>query len=103
MLFRSTIMSCRSDEQSYEDYDWQNGAFTEALIEAFTNKKCTDENGAFSSDIDNNRKITINEIYGFIKRRVPNLVKNQKMGRVTEQNPVLNEQDLDLEIPIVSY
>ena len=99
----TTIMSCRSDEQSYEDYDWQNGAFTEALIEAFTNKKCTDENGAFNSDVDNNRKITIHEIYDYIKRRVPNLVKNQKMGRVTEQNPVLNEQDLDLEIPIVSY
>ena len=99
----TTITSCRSDEQSYEDYDWQNGAFTEALIEAFTNKKCTDENGAFSSDVNADRRITIHEVFNFIKRRVPNLVKNQKIGRITEQNPVLNEQDLDIDVPIVSY
>ncbi len=97
----TTIVSCRSDEQSYEDYDWQNGAFTESLLEAFTNKKCADENGAFSSDINDDRHITIKECFDFIKRRVPNLVKNQKISRVTEQNPVLTEYDLDLDLPIV--
>ncbi len=99
----TTITSCRSDEQSYEDTEWENGAFTEALIEAFTNKKCTDETGIFSSDGDNNHKITINEVYNFIKRRVPNLVKNQKTNRVTEQNPVLNESNLDMDVPIIVY
>lgn len=99
----TTITSCRSDEQSYEDNDWQNGAFTEGLIEALTNKKCADESGTFSSDANNDRKITINEVFNFIKRRVPNLVKNQKSSRVTEQNPVLNENDLDMDVPIVSY
>ena len=102
-LGTTTITSCRSDEQSYEDTDWQNGAFTEGLIEALTNKKCTDESGAFSSDINGDRKITINEVFGFIKRRVPDLVKNQKTSRVTEQNPVLTENDLDMDLPIVSY
>jgi hypothetical protein len=99
----TTITSCRSDEQSYEDVDWQNGAFTEGLLEALTNKKCTDETGAFSSDMNGDRKITINEVFGFIKRRVPSLVKGQKTNRVTEQNPVLNQSDLDMNVPIVSY
>ena len=35
----TTITSCRSDEQSYEDNDWENGAFTEALMEASNNKR----------------------------------------------------------------
>lgn len=102
-LGTTTITSCRSDEQSYEDADWQNGAFTEALMEALTNKKCTDDTGTFSSDTNSDRKITIREVYDFIKRRVPNLVKTQKAARVTEQNPILNESDLDLDVPIVSY
>lgn len=99
----ATISSCQSDELSYEDPDWQNGAFTEALIESFTNKKCTDQSGVFSSDTNNDRKITINEVFNFIKRRVPHLVKNQKISRVTEQNPNLNGSDLDMTIPIVTY
>jgi hypothetical protein len=99
----TTITSCRSDEQSYEDVDWENGAFTEALMEAFTNKKCTDETGSFSSDGDDNHKITINEVFNFLKRRVPNLVKNQKTNRVTEQNPVLNENGLEMDLPIIMY
>jgi hypothetical protein len=99
----TTITSCRSDEQSYEDNDWENGAFTEALMEAFANKKCTDETGSFSSDGDDNHKITIKEVFNFLKRRVPNLVKNQKTNRVTEQNPVLNENNLDMDLPIIIY
>ncbi|MBL7817945.1 MAG: caspase family protein [Saprospiraceae bacterium] len=99
----TTITSCRSDELSYEDDEWQNGAFTEALIEAMNNTQCKDETGPFSSDENIDSKITINEMYNFIKRRVPNLVKSQKTSRVTEQNPVLNAKELDMELPLIKY
>ncbi len=99
----TTITSCKSDELSYEDPDWQNGAFTEALMEAFTNKKCSDQEGTFSSDTNNDRKITINEVFSFIKRRVPHLVKNLKTSRVTDQNPNLKGSDLDMDLPIATY
>lgn len=99
----TTITSCRSNEQSYEDPEWQNGAFTEALVEALTNVKCTEGGQSFSSDTNNDHIITIGEIYNFIKRRVPSLIKTQKTPRTTEQNPVLSDSKLDLDVPIVSY
>ena len=99
----TTITSCRSNELSYEDENWQNGAFTAALIEAFSNKQCNDGTGTFSSDADGNRQITIGEVYDFIKRRVPNLVKTQKTNRMTEQNPTLTQHELDLNLPIIAY
>lgn len=99
----TTITSCRSNEQSYEDPEWQNGAFTEALVEALTNAKCTEGAESYSSDANNDHTITIGEIYNFIKRRVPNLIRTQKTPRTTEQNPVLSDNKLDLDVPIVSY
>jgi N-acetylmuramoyl-L-alanine amidase len=94
------LTSCRRDELSYEDDNWQNGAFTKALLEAFTNQKCSDETGTFSSNQDNDNYITIGEIVNFIKRRVPKLVALQK-GVSKTQNPVLNDARLDLMIPLI--
>jgi hypothetical protein len=94
----TVIASCRADELSYEDDAWQNGAFTKALLEAFSNQSCSDETGAFSSDSNEDNLITLGEIVQFIKRRVPKMVGSQK--RLTTQNPVVINNDLDTEIPL---
>ena len=95
------ITSCQGDEQSYEDDTWQNGAFTKALLEAFSNQLCSDIEGQYSSDQNNDKIITIGETINFIKRRVPKMVALQKKGRLTEQNPILAASELDMDIPLV--
>jgi hypothetical protein len=94
----TVIASCRADELSYEDDAWQNGAFTKALLEAFSNQSCSDETGAFSSDCDGDKLITLGEVVQFIKRRVPKMVASQK--RLTPQNPVIINNNLDNSIPL---
>lgn len=91
----STLTSCRSNELSYEDQLWQNGAFTEAILEGFANKACMDENGAYQADIDGNQIITLGELYDFLRRRVPNLIKTQKPNATTNQTPFMPENQLD--------
>jgi hypothetical protein len=93
----STLTSCRSNELSYEDERWQNGAFTEAILEGFANKACMDENGAFQADIDKNSIITLGELYDFLRRRVPNLIKTQKPNATTNQTPFMPENQLERE------
>jgi Caspase domain len=99
----TTITSCKSNELSYEDPEWQNGAFTEALIEALTNTQYTNGSESFSSDANNDHYITIKEVYDFIKRRVPHLIDTQKTKRTTQQNPEVTENKLDLNVPIAKY
>ena len=94
----TVIASCQGDELSYEDDAWQNGAFTKSLLEAFSNQSCSDETGAFSSDSNQDKLITLGEIVKFIKRRVPKMVASQK--RVTTQNPVIINDSLDNTIPL---
>jgi hypothetical protein len=90
--------SCRSEEYSYEDDTWQNGAFTKALLEAFSNTACDDEEGKFSSDDNKDKQITINEIKAFIEKRVPKMVALQKKER---QTPMVTSSELDGDIPLV--
>lgn len=90
----STLTSCRSNELSYEDERWQNGAFTEAILEGFANKACMDENGAFQADLNNNSIITLGELYDFLRRRVPNLIKTEKPNATTNQTPFMPENQL---------
>ncbi|MCA9915091.1 MAG: caspase family protein, partial [Anaerolineae bacterium] len=91
----STLTSCRANELSYEDANWQNGSFTEAIMEGFANKACMDENGAYQADIDRNHIITLGELYDFLRRRVPNLIKTQKPNATTNQTPYMPENQLD--------
>ena len=93
------LASCRADELSYEDESWQNGAFTKSLLEALSNQSCSDETGGFSSDVNKDGLVTLGEIVQFIKRRVPVLAAGQK--RLTSQNPVLINGELDSEIPLI--
>ncbi|MEO1514329.1 MAG: caspase family protein [Bacteroidota bacterium] len=96
----ATLTSCRSTELSYEDQAWENGAFTEALLEAFSNKLCTDENGSFQADTNKDGIIRLQEVYSFLQRRVPNLVKSQLPNAPTTQVPYMPENQFDRDIPL---
>lgn len=78
----TTIVSSRGNEASYEDDDWQNGAFTEAIVEGLYNAR---------ADEDKNRFITINELWHYIRDRVPRLVERVKNK---PQHPSLLRNDL---------
>lgn len=90
----STLTSCRANEMSYEDEKWGNGAFTEAILEAFNDIPVMDNNGAYKADTDNNSIITLAELYDFLKRRVPGMIRNQKPGAPTNQTPFMPENQL---------
>lgn len=78
----STIVSSQEDEQSWEDAQWENGAFTEAIISGLLDGR---------ADYDGNRLITINEIYNHLKIEVPKIVYNVKKQT---QNPALLSDEL---------
>jgi hypothetical protein len=81
-----TIISASSDnEVSFEDRLWQHGAFTNILLEGL--------NG--SADSNSDRLISIDEIFNFIKIKVPQLVK-QTMNK--DQNPQVSQQGEDFVI-----
>lgn len=97
----NTMSSCAANEMSYEDASWENGAFTEAILEAFANKIINDPNGNYSSDANQDNIITLAELYDFLRQRVPNLVKSQKPGAPTAQSPFMPGNDMDArQIPI---
>ncbi len=81
------IASCSDHEFSWEDDQWQNGAFTEAIIEAFQDKTVQVDGEMIHADIFdeiNRRKsgrdgiITIEELRNFLGKRVPHLVRSVK-------------------------
>lgn len=87
------IASCSDHEFSWEDDQWQNGAFTEAIIEAFQDKTVQVDGEMIHADIFdeiNRRKsgrdgiITIEELRNYLGKRVPHLVRTVKKQK---QNP----------------
>ncbi len=82
----TTIVSSAADELSYEDKEWKNGAFTEAIIEGLQGE----------GDKDENSIVTIEELFDFIKTKVPTIVKDIK-GQ--PQNPQMVSTGLN-NVPI---
>lgn len=79
----SVITSSQEDEQSYEDDAWENGAFTEAIVKGLQNAE---------ADNDDNKIITIKELYDFLNKEVPSMV-NKTKGKV--QRPAMPKKDLE--------
>lgn len=96
----STLTSCGSTEKSYEDKAWENGAFTEALLEAFSDKSCLDAAGQFRADTDRDHIIRVGELYEFLRRRVPALVQTAVPNAPTSQTPFMPESELDKNLPL---
>jgi hypothetical protein len=80
-----TITSSTKSQPSYEDKSWQNGAFTEAIIDAFTN-----------GDINGDKVVTLSEMYSHISKQIPSIVKSVKQQ---SQQPTITTEKLG-NIPI---
>jgi len=61
----NVLTSSRGSEQSYYHSAWENGAFTEALVEGIRGKANT----------NNDEVITTDEIFRYVSHRVPELCK----------------------------
>lgn len=96
----TTLSSSSSTEKSYEDPAWGNGAFTKAILEAFANTSVSDREGSFQADADNDGIIRLGELYNFLRRRVPDLVKTTLPNAPTSQTPFMPENQLDADLPI---
>ncbi|MCC6461210.1 MAG: caspase family protein [Saprospiraceae bacterium] len=96
----STLTSCGSTEKSYEHAAWENGAFTEALLEAFAGKAAQDATGTFRADANDDRILRLGELYTYLQRRVPGLVNTQVPNAPTSQTPFMPESQLDKDLPL---
>ena len=98
----NTMASCRADESSWEDQNWENGAFTEAIIGALQNETYQDENGLFKVSNDN-QIVTIEELYQYLQRRVPQMVMDA--GKQGNQHPYLSPKELQRikDVPIFVF
>jgi len=85
-----TFSSCRASESSWEDRSWQNGAFTEAILEAFTSLVADTGDGVSApanpgDSYAGDQFIAVGELEVFLKKRVPQLVTAKDPG--ITQNP----------------
>lgn len=62
----NVITSSRGSEQSYHHPKWENGAFTEALIEGLGGRANTNEDEVITTD----------EIFDYVSKRVPQLCQS---------------------------
>ncbi|MFM8363035.1 MAG: caspase family protein, partial [Haliscomenobacter sp.] len=93
----NVMTSSQVDELSYEDDTWRNGAFTEAILEAFKGQPVAQGSAALSADADGDKILRFGELYDFLKKRVPSLVMEKKKSR---QMPVKMSKGLGDNIPI---
>jgi hypothetical protein len=85
------LTSSSKDEESYEDVKWQNGAFTEGIMKGM-------KDGL--ADANSNGIISLLELESYLKRVVPEMVKEIKSK---PQNPLLSRNDIgDLPIFIIN-
>ena len=84
----STIITSSSGTQnSYWHTAWENGAFTEALIEGLKG----------TADANQNKVITTKEIYSYLTRRVPQLCEEQNAP--SPQQPYCTQCEFDHHFP----
>jgi len=90
----NVLTSSQVDELSYEDDSWGNGAFTEAILEAFSGK--ISANG-LNPDPDGDKIIRFGELYDFLQKRVPTMVMEKKKSK---QMPAKMSKGLGDNIPL---
>ena len=88
------ITSCQANEKSYEDPAWENGAFTQALLEALGIEKVP-----FKVDTNDDGFLSIRELYEYIDRRVPQMVRKEK-DSLARQHPYMIEKWRYSNIPL---
>ncbi|MBN2533420.1 MAG: caspase family protein [Spirochaetales bacterium] len=80
-LFRRSgamvFSSCRGGEFSYETDQYENGLFTEEIINALATDR---------ADVDKNGFVTIDELKSYVQRAVPELTNNMQHPTVDRDN-----------------
>lgn len=77
----SVLVSSQKDESSYEDEKWQNGAFTEAIIQGLKNGQAD-----LTTRGNQDGFVTIEELYAYVKTKVPEMVGETKRQA---QHPIM--------------
>ena len=104
----TTISSCSKEQMSYEDSNWENGAFTEAILEIFSNEqvKLLDGKNSISKK---ERKLSdgflsIGELFNYLTDRVPDLCK-KRFGEnsLKRQVPFRPKKELNDTVVIFKY
>ena len=93
------IASCQSDEKSWEDPEWENGAFSKAIVEAFENEPVTVLGRETTSASVDDNIVTLNEFYSFISKRVPYLVLRKSKGKKS-QVPYISYKHLEYDFSL---
>ena len=91
------IASSEFDADSYTHTEWQNGAFTEALLEALEGKANKADGNENMDDV-----IGINEITTYLKKRVPELCKEVDEDSIQLQRPQMIRNELG-NLPLFQY
>lgn len=77
------ISSSTGTKYSYEHQNWQHGSITYALMQAIEMDK---------ADLNNNRQITLNELYSFLRIQVP---AQNRVQNLPEQHPTIKKEEVD--------
>ena len=93
----SIMSSCGKGQLSYEDSNGQNGAFTQAILDALNNLEVEGVHGdKIKGDENGDGIIYLDELFYFAKERVPMLLKDKK----TKQEPYMSEANGKREMPV---
>jgi uncharacterized caspase-like protein len=84
----ATFSSCDTNESSFEDSEWENGAFTKAFKEALTVGRASLKDGkVLTADANGDNLLSLKELADYTKLRVMDLV-SRKHGTSSTQTPV---------------
>lgn len=94
----TTITSSGANELSYEESSWQNGAFTEAFLDALANRPVPDPERPglkMLPDANADGFLSLDELYEYICRRVPQLIRevHRSHADLMPQNPGMPRND----------
>ena len=91
------LASSSESESSYENVLWQNGAFTEALLEALNNEvQPLKGNPPSKADVNNDGYLSPQELIDFVGKRVGQIVQDVKQV----QTPKATIQNLDTSLQL---
>lgn len=94
------MVSCNVHERSYEDKDWENGAFTEAILAALNAETVKLGKEIKKANQDNDSILTLDELYHFVHAYVPHLVQTKKKQ---QQHPYFSAKDKKEDLPVYFY
>lgn len=93
------LLSSSAGEVSYTDESWGNSAFTKGILEAFANKMERTLQGSQQADSDRNKIIDMQELYVYLRERVPVIIQSKK-NLTSSQTPYTPDPKRLKDLPI---